>query len=140
MTVTPNAGHKDSKSVREKWICSELYHAISHELTDLRYSVKQEYSIGRSAVDLLVEHDTADRRYFIEVKLAGSYSSRERALSQVRRYRKNMDHLRRAFVVMVAESGNDLPESKDSVAHVIDELGAEPKTEVILKPPGDLLY
>ena len=140
LTVTPNAGHKDGSGVREKWISSELYHALDAEFDGQPYSIVQEYSIGRSSADLMVVHDRDERKYLIEVKLAGSYSSRERALSQVRRYRKNVDGLRRSFVALIAESGRDLPKNKDSVEHILDEFGDEEATEVILKPPEDLLY
>lgn len=79
-------------------------------------------------------------RYVVEVKLAGSYSSRERLLSQLRRYHKNIEELRRTYVLIVAERKRDLPINKDSVAHVVEEAREEPKTEVLMKPPGELQY
>lgn len=140
LRISPCAGYKDSKAVRERWICSELYQALRYELADRPYDVRQEVSFGRSSVDLLVSHEREDRTYLIEAKLAGSYGSRERLLSQLRKYRKRVPHLHRSFVLVVAERERDLPENKDSVRHVVREAENEPNTDVIVKPPTDLEY
>lgn len=140
LVVSPNAGRADTTAVREGWICSEAYQVLRYHFEELPYQVRQEVSFGRNSVDLLVTHDREDRNYIIEAKLAGSYSSRERLLSQLRRYRKKVPYLRRTYVLMVAENERDLPENKSSVAHAIEEAQAEPKTEVIIKPPQSLLY
>lgn len=138
--ISANAGHESSRSVRERWICSELFQSLHYQLEDQPYEVEQEANFGRSSVDLLVSHVREDRQYAIEVKLAGSYSSRERLLSQLRKYRKKIPNLRRTFVFMVAERERDLPENKESVKHVIEEAENEPRTEVVVKPPRDLRY
>ncbi|OAQ51059.1 hypothetical protein HTG_19181 [Natrinema mahii] len=140
LSVSPCAGYKDSRAVRERWICSELYQALHYELADLPYEVQQEVSFSRSSVDLLVSHNHEDRNYLIEAKLAGNYNSRERLLSQLRKYRKKVPYLRRSFVLMVAERERDLPSNKASVDHAIQEAETEPKTEVVVKPPTALEY
>ena len=140
LEISPNAGRADTTAVREGWICSEAFQLLRRDLADLPYSVEQEAIHGRNSVDLLIEHDREDRRYMIEVKLAGSYSSRERLLSQLRRYRKKISYLKRTFVLLVAERERDLPENKPSVAHVVDEADGEPNTEVVVKGPESLLY
>lgn len=138
--ISANAGEKDKRSVREDWICSELFQGLRYRLADRPYEIEQEASFGRSRVDLLVSHAREDRRYAVEVKLAGSYGSRERLLSQLRRYRKKVPDLRRTFVLMVAERERDLPANKESVAHVVAEAEDEPGTEVVVKPPAELRY
>ncbi|MFC7082286.1 hypothetical protein [Halorussus caseinilyticus] len=138
--ISANAGHENSSSVREAWICSELFQGLQYRLADQPYAVEQEAKFGRSSVDLLVSHEREDRQYVIEVKPAGSYSSRERLLSQLRKYRKKVPDLRRTFVLMVAERERDLPENKESVAHVVTEAEDEPQTEVVVKPPSELRY
>ncbi len=138
--ISPNAGHKKSSSVREGWICSEVFQGLRYRLADRPYDIEQEAKFGRSRVDLLVSHERHDRQYVIEVKLAGSYSSRERLLTQLRKYRKKVPDLRRTFVLVVAERDRDLPENKESVAHVVTEAEDEPETEVVVKPPSDLRY
>ncbi|WP_135824627.1 hypothetical protein [Halorussus ruber] len=138
--ISSNAGRESSRSVREGWICSEIFQGLRYRLADRPYEIEQEATFGRSSVDLLVSHVREDRQYVVEVKLAGSYSSRERLLSQLRKYRKKVPNLKRSFVLMVAERERDLPENKESVAHVVTEAEGEPKTEVVLKPPSDLRY
>lgn len=138
--ISANAGRKKSSSVREGWICSEVFQGLRHRLADRPYEIEQEATFGRSSVDLLVSHEREDRRYVVEVKLAGSYGSRERLLSQLRKYRKKVPDLRRTFVLVVAERERDLPENKESVAHVVTEAENEPRTEVVVKPPSDLRY
>jgi len=138
--ISSNAGHENSSSVREKWICSEVFQGLRYRLVDHPYAVEQEATFGRSSVDLLVSHDREDRQYVVEVKLAGSYSSRERLLSQLRKYRKKVPDLQRTFVLMVAEKSRDLPENKESVDHVVEEAKNEPRTEVVVKPPAELRY
>lgn len=138
--ISPNAGSRDTTSVREHWIASEVYQALRYQFDDQPYLIDQEAMFGRSSVDLLVSHQSADRNYLIEVKLAGSYSSRERLLSQLRKYRKKVPALRRSYVLLVAEHERDLPRNKDSVAHVVEEAEGEPDTEVIVKPPDELAY
>lgn len=140
LVISPSAGHADTTAVRESWICSEAYQALRCAFRDHPYRIDQEVSFGRSSVDLLVTHNRDDRNYVIEAKLAGSYSSRERLLSQIRRYRKKVPYLKRLYVLMVAERPRDLPENKSSVAHVVDEAEEEPKTEVLIKPPESLHY
>lgn len=140
LVVSSNAGRADTTGVREGWICSEAYQALRYEFDDLPYEIAQEENFGRSAVDLLVSHQREDRNYVIEVKLAGSYASRERLLSQIRRYQKRVPHLRRTFVLVVAENERDLPENKSSVAHAIEEAENEPDTEIVLKRPDSLAY
>lgn len=140
LVISPNAGRADTTSVREGWICSEAYQVLRYTFEDLPYRIEQERGFGRNSVDLLVTHEREQRNYVIEAKLAGSYSSRERLLSQLRRYRKKVPHLRRTYVLMVAETERDLPENKGSVAHAIEEAEDEPDTEVILKRPESLLY
>lgn len=140
LVVSPNAGRADTTAVREGWICSEAFQVLRYELADFPYRIEQEATFGRSAVDLLVTHERDSRNYIIEVKLAGNYSSRERLLSQLRRYRKKVPDLRRTFVLMVAETERDLPQHKSSVAHAIEEAENESQTEVILKHPQSLLY
>lgn len=138
--ISANAGHEDKRSVREDWLCSEVFQGLRYRLADQPYEIEQEARFGRSRVDLLVSHIREDRRYAVEVKLAGNYNSRERLLSQLRKYRKRVPDLRRTFVLMVAERERDLPENKESVAHVVTEAEDEPKTEVVVKPPTDLRY
>lgn len=138
--ISPNAGSDDATAVRERWIASELFQVLRHRFDDQPYAIEQEATFGRSSVDLLVSHETEKRNYLVEVKLAGSYSSRERLLSQLRKYRKKVPYLRRSYVLMVAERDRDLPENKESVAHVVEEAENEPDTEVVVKPPSDLLY
>lgn len=138
--ISPCAGHDDGTAVRERWICSEAYQALRYRFDDRPYEVRQEVSFGRHSVDLLVSHTREDRNYLIEAKLAGSYSSRERLLSQLRRYREKVPHLRRSFVLLVAERERDLPENKESVDHAVRQAEKEPRTEVIVKPPADLGY
>lgn len=140
MEISANAGHDSSRSVREQWICSELFQALQYQLADQPYEVEQEAKFGRSSVDLLVSHIREDRQYVVEIKLAGSYGSRERLLSQLRKYRKKVPNLRRTFVFMVSEHERDLPANKESVEHVIEEAENEPRTEVVVKPPEDLRY
>jgi hypothetical protein len=139
MDITSHATNADSKSVREHWISSEIFQTLQYEFSDQPYHITQEYQIGRSSVDLLVSHDHDDRNYMIEVKLARSYGSRERLLSQLRRYQKKVPYLRRSFVVLVVERERDLPENKSGVAHVVEEAKNEPDTEVLIKPPEDIL-
>lgn len=140
LEISPSAGRADTTAVRESWICSEAYQVLRLRFADHPYQVEQEATFGRSSIDLLVTHEREDRNYIIEAKLAGSYSSRERLLSQLRRYRKQVPYLRRTYVLMVAERQRDLPENKESVAHAVDEAEAEPETEVLIKPPSDLRY
>lgn len=140
LVVSQNAGRADTTAVREGWICSEAFQALRYEFDDLPYQIEQEAGFGRSNVDLLVSHERENRNYVIEAKLAGSYSSRERLLSQLRRYRKKVPYLRRTYVLMVAENERDLPRNKNSVAHTIEEAENEPDTEIILKTPDSLLY
>jgi len=140
LVISPNAGRADTTAVREGWICSETFQVLRHRFQGLPYIIKQEPTFGRSSIDLLVTHERKNRNYIIEVKLSGNYSSRERLLSQLRRYRKKVPHLRRTYVLMVAENERDLPENKGSVAHAVEEAQNEPDTEVIIKPPKSLLY
>lgn len=140
LEISPCAGYRDSRAVRERWVCSELFQALRYELEELPYDIQQEASFGRSSVDLLVSHEREHRNYLVEAKLAGNYSSRERLLSQLRKYRKKVPYLRRSFVLLVAERERDLPENKESVRHAVREAEDEPKTDVIVKPPDDLAY
>lgn len=140
LVISPSAGHADTTAVRESWICSEAYQALQWEFRDQPYRVDQEASFGRNSIDLLVTHERENRNYIIEAKLAGSYSSRERLLSQIRRYRKNVPHLKRLYVLMITERLRDLPKNKSSVKHVVEEAKNETKTEVLIKPPESLHY
>ncbi|APX00231.1 hypothetical protein CHINAEXTREME_20700 (plasmid) [Halobiforma lacisalsi AJ5] len=140
LTISPCAGYRDGRAVRERWISSECYQALQYELADLPYEITQEATFGRSSIDLLVSHAHDDRNYLTEVKLAGNYNSRERLLSQLRKYRKKVPYLRRSFVFMVAERERDLPANKESVEHVIQEAEDEPQTEIVVKPPAGLEY
>lgn len=140
LVISSNAGRADTTAVREGWICSEAYQVLRREFSDSPYEIEQEAGFGRSNVDLLVTHEHENRNFVVEAKLAGSYSSRERLLSQLRRYRKKVPYLRRTYVLMVAEDDRDLPENKKSVAHTVEEAETEPDTEVIVKSPDSLLY
>lgn len=140
LVVSPNAGRADTTAVREGWICSEAFQVLRREFSDSPYAIEQEAGFGRSNVDLLVTHERENRNYIIEAKLAGSYSSRERLLSQLRRYRKKVPYLRRTYVLMVTENERDLPQNKDSVSHAVEEAENEPDTEVLIKSPESLLY
>lgn len=138
--ISKSAGNQDSRSVREHWISSELFQGLQCQFEAQPYRIEQEAQFGRNSVDLLVTHERQNRNYIIETKLAGRYSSRERLLSQLRRYRKKVPELRRTFVFMVAERTRDLPTNKEAVEHVVGEARAEPDTEVIVKPPNELRY
>lgn len=138
LEISPNAMYKDSAGVRERWICSEVFQRLIVQFEDQPYTIRQEASFGRSQVDLLVSHDRDERNYIVEAKLAGNYNSRERLLSQLRKYRKKVPELRRTFVLMIATKPRHLPQNKASVKHIIDEAEEERNTEVILKKPADL--
>ena len=135
LEISSNVQSRKTTSVREKWISSELFQALSYQLEDTDYKIEQEATFGRTAVDLLVTQ--GDRNYVIEIKLAGNYSSRERLPNQVKKYKKKVPNLRRTFVLMVAEKNRDLPENKESVEHVVEEVEKEEKTEVIIKKPEE---
>ncbi|TYT61725.1 hypothetical protein [Natrialba swarupiae] len=140
LTISPCAGYRDGRAVRERWISSECYQELQYELADLPYEITQEATFARNSIDLLVSHAHDDRNYLIEVKLAGNYNSRERLLSQLRKYRKKVPYLRRSFVLMVAQQERDLPTNKESVKHVIQEAENEPQTEVVVRSPAGLEY
>ncbi|MFB6100908.1 MAG: hypothetical protein ABEK16_06595 [Candidatus Nanohalobium sp.] len=135
LEISRNVQSRKTTSVREKWISSELFQSLKYQLEDTNYEIEQEATFGRTAADLLVHQN--NRNYVIETKLASSYSSRERLLNQVKKYKKKVPNLRRVFVLLIAENERDLPENKDSVKHVVDEVEKEDKTEVILKKPSD---
>ncbi len=135
LKISRNVQGKNSKSVRENWISSELFQSLRYHLSGTEYKLEQEATFGRTAADILVYQDS--RNYVIEAKLAGSYSSRERLLNQIKKYKKKVPNLRRIFVLLIAEKQKDLPENKESVRHVTDEVEKENKTELIIKKPSD---
>ncbi len=139
--ISKNAGYKTTKSVRERWICSEIYQALRYELKDTGYKVEIEKSLGnRCTADLFVSHRSEKRNYVIEVKFAGSGESRDRSPHQVSKYQDNVIYLKRTFVVLIAQRERFLPENSYSVKRVIKDVECKLKTEVIVKGPDDLEY
>jgi len=139
--ISKNVGHEDSKGVREKWICSEIYQALGCELEDTDYEVKIEKNIGnRYRADLLITHTSGKRNYLIEVKLADRSGSRDRLPYQVTKYQDCINYLRRTFVVMIAPEKSYIPDINDSVSDVKEEIEKKDKTEVVVKGPGELGY
>lgn len=138
--ISSNAGHENKSSVREEWICSEIFQGLRYQLQTKPVAIEQEASFGTNRVDLLISHTKKKQNFIIELKLAGNYAGRKRLLTQLRRYRKNVPYLQWAFVVLIVEKRRDLPTNKKSINHVVEELSNEPKTKVVIKPPDDLRY
>lgn len=140
LVVSPGAGSVGAASVRGRWIGSELFQVLAGRFADRPYAVEQSASFGRYEVDLLVAHESESRNYVIEVVLAGSPTSRDGLVSQLRDYRQAVPHLERSYVLVVVERDVDLPANKEAVATVVADAEDEPDTEVVLKRPEQLLY
>lgn len=138
--ISSNAGHENKSSVREEWICSEIFQGLRYQLHSKPVAIEQEASFGPNRVDLLISHTKKKQNFIIELKLASNHAGRDRLLTQIRRYRKNVPYLQWAFVVLIVKQRRNLPANKNSVSEVIDELSNEPKTKVVIKPPDDLRY
>jgi len=137
--ISKNAGHKKSKSVREKWICSEVCQGLRYELKDTPYEVEVEKSLGRYQADIFVSHSSKNMNYLIEAKFAGS-GSRDKLPHQISKYQDATSYLKRTFVLMIAQKERYLPENFDSVRKVIEDVEEKDKTEVVVKGPGELGY
>lgn len=137
--LTSTAGLDTSSKVQERVISAELCQVLRQEFTGQPYDIVQEYYYGRGRVDLAAIHESNKRTYAIELKRAGS-SSRERTLSQVRRYRDNMNGCRRVFAVFVIEDSKNHPQNHRGVSDIIEYIQDEPRAEVLLIPPGDVQY
>lgn len=140
LEVSPNAGGKKSKSVREHWISSELFQCLRYEIEGHPYSVEQEkYFTRGTSVDLFVTRQDGNGNYLIELKLAGR-STKDRLPRQLRRYEDKASYRKRTFVVFVAEEENDLPGHNPSLADLIEQVKKRTRTDVLVKPPSDLRY
>lgn len=131
---SPNSQEAGSKSMREKWYSSEIYQALQYELADTPYEVRQEESFGRNRVDLFIDHRNKDRCYAIEIKLANNTNGRERLPTQVSKYRHKIPHLRRIFACLIINRARNMPENKDAVQHVVNEVNDKDRAEIIVKP------
>lgn len=139
--ISKNAGEKSSKSVREKWICSEIYQLLRCELSETDYEVELEKTLeGRKRADIFVSHTAEKRNYLIEVKFVGRSSYRDKLPYQITKYQNCVNYLRRTFVLMIAQSNRNLPENNKDVKDVIDNVENRKKTEVIVKGPDELEY
>lgn len=141
--ISENAGWKSTSGVRERWICSEIFQGLQYQLQDTNYTVDTEKYVGEkdsyAYADLFVSHASEKRNYIIEVKLAGSKSRRE-LLTQLMKYNKYAQHVKRIFVLLVVEEERHLPANYTPLQTLIKEVEAKEKVEVIVKPPSDLKY
>jgi len=139
--ISKNAGYKTTRSVRERWICSEIYQALRYELKDTDYKVEVEKSLkGNYRADLFLSHRSGKKNYLIEVKFAGKSGSRDRLPHQVTKYQDCISYLKRTFVLLIVQYKKYLPENNDAVAKVIEDVESRKRTEVIVKGPGKLEY
>ncbi|MFC7132067.1 MULTISPECIES: hypothetical protein [Salinibaculum] len=125
------------KEANEMWITSEAWQALRMAFQDEPYTVIQEETFGRRRVDLLVTHDHDARNYLIEFKLANRTGSLSRTYSQLREYQRAIEGLSRSWLVVVAPEERYLPEQKERVANMIEDVRQLDATEVIIVRPED---
>lgn len=124
VVFSSNLGSDAGSRVREDWMCGEIFQALRMKLVDKEYTVKVSQNFGGTEVDILIIHPER-RSYAIEVKRLENLSNAEKALSQVRRYKRNVPNLRQTYVALVAESERRLPQNNDKVNHLIQDIEEE---------------
>lgn len=125
------------KEAGEMWITSEAWQTLRIALRDKPYTVIQEENFGRKRVDLLVTHDRDARSYLIEFKMADNTEQMKKAYSQLKGYQREIEGLRRSWLVAVAPRERYLPEQKGLVANMIEDVRELDATEVIIVRPDD---
>lgn len=140
MELSKNAGEESTTSVREKWISSEIFQALKHNLEDTDYTIRQEKYYSRDSIDLLISHVNKKRNYPIEVKPTRNMSSFEKLPTQIRRYKKKIPYIKRFFAIVIIEKEKNLPENKSKVKHILEDVNNISNTTILKKTPDELRY